>query len=90
MLLSVIKDVCAVAVNVVFNIAPSLKLVTVNVLFKFCVPSAAVPTWTFKAAPTLLVSKTLICILYVLFTVVLTAWKAAKSFNLNLPLPVLV
>ena len=55
-LLTVINVDWDVAVNVAFNIAPLPKSVTVNVVLKFCVPSAAVPTCTFKAAPTLLVS----------------------------------
>jgi hypothetical protein len=43
-LFNVIKVVAAVAVNVVDSISPLPKSVTVIVLFKFCVPSAAVPT----------------------------------------------
>jgi hypothetical protein len=62
-----------VAVNVVFNIAPSLKLVTACVVFKFCVPPADVPTLTINALDELLGLKTLICILYSLLTVVLIA-----------------
>jgi hypothetical protein len=60
-LFKVINVVCAVAVNCTSNIAPALKSVTVNVVFKFCVPSAAVPTCTFKAAPVPLESNTLTC-----------------------------
>jgi len=36
--------VCAVATKDVSSIAPLPKFLTVNVLFKFCVPSATVPT----------------------------------------------
>ena len=61
---NVIKVVCAVAVNVVSKTAPSPKSSTVTVVFKFCVPSAAVPTCTFNAWPTLLESNTLSCNLY--------------------------
>ena len=70
-LFKVIKVVCAVAVKVVSNTSPSPKSVTVNVVFKFCVPSAAVPTCTFKACPVLLESNTLICNLYSVLTLVL-------------------
>ena len=62
-LFNVIKVVCDVAVNDVSKTAPAPKSVTVNVVLKFCVPSAAVPTCTFKACPVLLESKTLICTL---------------------------
>jgi hypothetical protein len=48
-LFNVIKVVCAVAVNDVSNTAPAPKSETVKVVLKFCVPSAAVPTCTFKA-----------------------------------------
>ena len=56
-------DTCAVAVNVVFNIAPSLKLVTALVVFKFCVPPADVPTLIVNAVLELFGLKTLTCIL---------------------------
>ena len=62
-LFNVTKVVCDVAVNVVSNTAPAPKSSTVNVVFKFCVPSAAVPTCILRAAPTLLESNTLTCIL---------------------------
>ena len=74
MLLTVTYEVWAVAVNVVSNTAPSPKSVTVKVVFKFCVPSAAVPTCTFKAWPTLLESYTFTCILYSVFLLVVIAW----------------
>ena len=55
------KEVCAVAVNVVCNILPSLKLVTAIVVSKFCVPPADVPTLTIKPVLELFGLKTLTC-----------------------------
>jgi len=60
-LLTVINVVWSVAVNCTSSISPALKSVTVNVVFKFCVPSAVVPTCTFKAAPVPSESNTLTC-----------------------------
>ena len=54
-------DTCAVAVKVVFNIAPSLKLVTAFVVSKFCVPPADVPTLIINPVLELFGLKTLSC-----------------------------
>ena len=62
--------VCAVATKLVDNIAPLPKSFTVKVSLKFCVPSAAVPTWILNAWPVPTVSNALIDNLYFIFTIV--------------------
>ena len=80
--------VCAVATNDVASIAPLPKFFTVNVSFKFCVPSATVPTWILNAWPVPTVSNALIVNLYFVFTTVDIDWVTVASLSCNLPFPV--